>query len=320
MIDKASLHLHAREFGGLEPGPRLVVTGSVHGNETCGAEGIRRVLGEIESGELRIAAGTVTFVPVANPLAYAKRERNGDRNLNRNFTPTGEPKDFEDRVVNWLAPLLRRHEALLDLHSTRAATQPFATFGPLDNDGPLEPFRHSAKERAFARCLGVTRFVEGWLSTYARGVERRARAGHGGPLDSDPRYGVGTTEYMRSVGGYAVTLECGQHDDPRSIDVAHRAIHNALAHLGITGKAPPRLVHDYELLGLREVVDRLHEGDRFAREWSSFDRVRAGEAVGFRHDGQPVTAPRDGWIVFPDRSAKPGSEWFYFAEGVTSAR
>ena len=318
MTDPRALHFHAVEYASPEPGPRLIVTGAVHGNETCGAEGIRRVLAEIASGALRIVRGTLTLVPVTNPLAYAKRQRNGERNLNRNFAPTREPRDFEDRVVNWLAPLLQRHEVLLDLHSTRAATQPFATFGPLDNEGALEPFRHSAKERAFARALGVTRFVEGWLATYARGVERRAKAGYGGPLNSDPKYGVGTTEYMRSVGGCAVTLECGQHDDPRSVDVAHRAIHNALAHLGMSEDPPPPPARDYELLCLREVIDRLDPGDRFAREWSSFDPLRAGEVIGHRHDGTALTADRDGWIVFPDRTAQPGNEWFYLAEGVAA--
>jgi predicted deacylase len=314
MIDRSTLHFHAAEYAGLAPGPRLVVTGSVHGNETCGAEAIRRTVRDIEAGTLRIAAGTLTLVPVANPLAYAKGERNGDRNLNRNFAPTPLPRDFEDHAANWLGPLLARHDALLDLHSTRAATQPFATFGPPDNDGPLEPFHSSAQERALARCLGVRRFVEGWLATYARGVERRALAGYATALNADPRYGVGTTEYMRSVGGYAVTLECGQHQDPNAVEVGYRAIRNALAHLGLSGEPAPAPVEDYELLCLREVVDRLYLEDRFAREWSSFDRVRAGEVIGHRHGGAAVTAARDGWIVFPDRNAPPGHEWFYLAE------
>jgi predicted deacylase len=309
-----NLHFKAVEYAGLEPGASLIVTGAVHGNETCGAEAIRRVLREIDSGALPIVRGTLTLVPVANPLAYSKRERNGERNLNRNFTPTPHPRDFEDRVVNWLAPLLRRHAALLDLHSTRAATQPFATFGPPDNDGMLEPFSLSVPERRFARCLGVTRFVEGWLATYARGVERRARAGYASALNSDARYGVGTTEYMRSVGGYAVTLECGQHDDPAAVDVAHRAIHNALAFLGMTPAAAPALAERFELVRLREVVDRLDAGDRFTREWSSFDRLRAGDVIGHRRDGTPLAADRDGWIVFPDHKAPAGNEWFYLAD------
>ena len=180
-------------YEGLSPGTRLAILGAVHGNETCGTRAIERITREIDAGELAISAGSVTFVPVVNPLAYAKAERAGDRNLNRNLFPTPEPVDFEDRVANVLCPLLARHDALLDLHSTRGRTEAFALVGPPDNDGAVEPFRHSGPERALARRLGVKRFVEGWMSTYARGAERRAREGRKGP-NADARYGVGTTE------------------------------------------------------------------------------------------------------------------------------
>lgn len=310
----ANLHFKSVIYTGLEPGPKLIVTGAVHGNEICGPRAIQHVLGEIDTGALEIARGSVTFVPVANPLAYARGERIGDRNLNRNLRPTDSPKDFEDRVANWLCPLLRQHEALLDLHSTRAATEPFATVGPRDNEGELQPFKLSDKERAMAKHLGVRRFVDGWLETYARGVERRVREGTGSELNRSPIYGVGTTEYMRSAGGYAVTLECGQHDDPSSVDVAYRAIHNALAFLRISTEEPPSPVTEYEALSLREVVDRQHAEDRFSRGWTSFDPVATGDVIATRKDGAVLTAPKDGWIVFPDARALPGNEWFYFAE------
>ena len=119
-------------YAGREPGPRFIVTGAVHGNETCGTQAIERVMAEIDAGQLAIAAGRVTFVPVCNPLAYAKRERAGDRNLNRALAPTASPADFEDRVANWLCPLLATHEVLLDLHSTRGRAEPFAML----NDWP----------------------------------------------------------------------------------------------------------------------------------------------------------------------------------------
>ena len=109
---------------------------------------------------LAILRGRVTFVPVTNPLAYAKGERAGDRNLNRNLGPVAEPADYEDHVANWLCPLLAQHEALLDLHSTRAKSRPFAMLGPQDNPGPLQPFAHSREERALAQVLGVDRFLD----------------------------------------------------------------------------------------------------------------------------------------------------------------
>jgi hypothetical protein len=36
---------------------------------------------------------------------------------------------------------------------------------------------------------------------------------------------------MRSTGGCALTLECGQHADPHAPDVGYRAILATLAHL-----------------------------------------------------------------------------------------
>jgi len=305
-------------YEGFGSGPRLVILGAVHGNETCGTFAIERVVREIDEGKIAIRAGSVTFVPVTNPLAFARRERAGERNLNRNLFPKQAPADFEDRVANRLCPLLARHDVLLDLHSTRGKTQPFALVGPRDNDGPLQPFSHSREERELAKRLGVARFVEGWLDTYARGVERRVREGTATAGNRDPRYGVGTTEYMRSVGGYAITLECGQHDDPSSVDVAYRAIRNTLAFLGLVEGAAPAPVDRYEALRLREVVDRVDAGDRFARDWASFDALSRGDVIAHRASGETLTAPADGRILFPDVGSKPGNEWYYLAENVPS--
>ncbi|WP_296895554.1 succinylglutamate desuccinylase/aspartoacylase family protein [Thiobacillus sp.] len=308
-----SLHFQSVSFSGLGPGTRLIVLGAVHGNETCGTQAIRRVIAEIESGQLDIVAGSVTFVPVTNPLAYARHQRMGDRNLNRNLVPTETPVEFEDRIANWLCPLLAQHDALLDLHSFHTAGEPFAMLGPEDNQGLLEPFARSQEETALALRLGVRRFVDGWLDTYASGVARRLKAGVSA-READVHYGVGTTEYMRAQGGIALTLECGQHDDPAAPQVAYRAIRNTLAHLELSASAKPAAVADTEALRLYQVVDRGHADDQFVRDWASFDRVHAGEIIGTRHDGTPVAADREGYIVFPNPNAQPGQEWFYLAK------
>lgn len=316
-----SAHFHFHRYSGLNVGPRVIVLGAVHGNETCGTLAIQRVLKEIEESRLNIAAGTVTFVPITNPLAYQRCERTGDRNLNRNLYPVAQPKDFEDHVANWLCPLLARHDVLLDLHSTRAQNPAFAMLGPEDNTDLLQPFSHQKKERALALRLGVNRFVDGWLSTYAQGVERRIEQSNDSatalnPLNTDPRYGVGTTEYMRSVGGYSITLECGQHDDPNSPEVGYCAILNTLAHLGITDSTPPEPVTTYEALHMYDVIDRNHAGDTFTQAWASFNPLRKGDLIGIRHNGTKLIAEADGCILFPDAKAEPGNEWFYLAKTV----
>lgn len=314
----ATRHLQAHTFQGLEPGPRLIVTGAVHGNETCGTRAIERILGELSRGEFEITRGMVTFVPVCNPLAYSRGQRMGDRNLNRRLRPTDAPREYEDRIANRLCPLLAAHDVLLDLHSFRGSGKPFVLCGPTNNSGPLEPFTHEAAEMALTAHVGVDRIVEGWMSSYSDGIERRrarAQAGDAAAAAAieDPSYGIGTTEYMRSQGGYAVTLECGQHEDPAAPDVGWHAIRQTLALLQLADLplAPPR--RPFEALKLTRVIDRHAEGDQFVRTWTSFDRVSAGDLIARRADGTEVRSPQDGFIVFPDVGARPGHEWFYLA-------
>lgn len=311
MVNQRLSALKSVQFSGQHQGCRLIVLGAVHGNETCGTKAIQRILEELDTGTLLLHCGAATFVPVTNPLAYAKRERAGERNLNRSLFPNSDPQNFEDHVANWLCPLLAQHDVLLDLHSFSGTGEPFVMVGPRNNDGPLEPFKHEQQERALARRLGVRRFVDGWLRTYGAGVQRRM---HGSSeLQTVLRYGMGTTEYMRSVGGYALTLECGQHNDPQAPEVAYRAILNTLALLGLIDAPEPEPVkpEQMEALSMVAVYDKQHPDDKFSRDWASFDPVKEGEEIGRRADGTPVLAEFDGRILFPDAEAAADSEWYY---------
>ncbi len=312
-------HLRTLTYHGLAPGPRLLVLGAVHGNEMCGARAIAQLIEELDSGALAIQRGTLTLVPVSNPLACQLKQRMGDRNLNRKMAPRAIPQDFEDRLANVLCPLLDAHDVLLDLHSFHTGGAPFVMIGPPNNSGRLEPFAHADAEMQLALHTGPHRIVEGWLDTYFRGIQKRIAksASEGSRLQTlvtNPNYGVGTTEYMRSRGGYGVTLECGQHDDPQAVGVARHAILQTLALLGLAalplGPEPPAR----EILRLVDVTDRNHAGDSFSREWRSFDALKVGDVIGTRSGGEAITAASDGFIVFPNPRAEAGQEWFYFAQ------
>lgn len=299
-------------------GPRLIVTAAVHGNETCGTFAIARLVQQFEQGALKLKCGAVTFVPVTNPKAYRLTRRNGDRNLNRRLIPTDTPVQYEDHIANWLCPLLAEHDGLLDLHSFQSGDQAFALFGPKNNQDALEPFTHAEIEEALVQRLGCSRFVYGWLDTYAKGINRRAAEVKAGrfnakDVDVDTRYGIGTTEYMRSVGGWSITLECSQHDDAGGREVAYQAILNTLIYLGMIDGAAPQPVQDFQVLGLYDVYDRFHLDDHFAKQWKSFDPIAKGETIGTRADGTVIVAEQDCFIVFPNIKSQPGQEWFYLA-------
>jgi N-alpha-acetyl-L-2,4-diaminobutyrate deacetylase len=306
--------LETISFHGLAPGPKLIVVGAVHGNEICGPNAIARVIADCRAGRLTIARGEVTFLPVANPKARRQNTREGDRNLNRDLRDKPLPVDNEDRVGNPLCALLRRHDVLLDIHSFKGDGAPFVFFGPDNNAGPLEPFRFATEEAAFAACLGVDMLIHGWLSVYVQLIAARERLNLPRLLATE---GYGTTEYMRWSGGYAVTLECGRHDDPAAADVGYAAIRNALAHLRLID-ATPSPPPSRTVIHMDDLVICEREGDQLEGAWKTGDRIAAGQVIARRADGAPVVAARDGFVIFPNANAKPGEGICYL--GAPSAR
>ena len=297
-------------FSGLQPGPKLIVLGAIHGNEPCGPEAILRAIDACRAGCLSIRRGEVTFVPVANLRAYRRRSREGNRNLNRDLRERVVPQDYEDRIGNRICALLREHDVLLDIHSFEAHGEPFVFAGPPDNQGPVEPFRQAQEEGDFAARLGPSLVVHGWLDAYRRFLEERHRAGFpAGPLSE----GIGTTEYIRFTGGYGVTIECGSHDDPASSDIGYQAIARALAYLGLIDAAKPPIGMTNAIQLVDSYVCEAEE-DRLARQWRTGAAVAAGEVIVRRASGSADAAPCAGFLIFPNHDAKPGDQLCYFAK------
>jgi predicted deacylase len=299
------------------PGPRLLVLGGVHGDEPCGTEALTRLWNRIDDHQVGLRRGALTLVPRANPLACARGTREGERNLNRSFVPLPRERwsTAEDETTVELAALVADHDVLLDLHSASTPTDPFAMIGlPVTDDladvlpdaPPAgEPFGPAPLEAALAGALGVDVVVEGWLDAYAAAL----------PADADPAeraVAVGTNEYARTRGVAALTVECGQHDDPAAVAVAWEITRRTLAHLGLIDAVVGPPVRP-RVLRTTAVVRKEHDGDAFVREWHAFEPVRAGEIIGERHDGVPVPAAVDGAVMFPDDDADVGEEWFYLA-------
>lgn len=297
-------------FHSLTPGPRVIVTGAVHGNEICGPRAITRMIGEFRSGRRKLLCGSLTFVPVVNAMAYRLDRREGDRNLNRSLHEYPVARENEDRVANVLCPLLRAHDVLIDLHSFASDGPAFALFGPASPDPALQPRVRPDTERLLIDALGLPFAVHGWMPAHLRALERQGRAAEIG-------HAVGTTEFMRFAGGAAITVECGQHKDPAAVTVAYDVIARGLAALGLIAGEGGAKPAPSSVLEIGDAVFAASDDDRLARRFTTGERVTRGEVIGHRADGTVILAPHDGAVIFASGVVKAGTEMCFLCHSET---
>ncbi|MFT6179534.1 MAG: putative deacylase [Paracoccaceae bacterium] len=110
-VDLSVVVVHGRR-----PGPTLLVTACVHGDEINGSEIIRRLL---KTSSLKGLRGTLLAVPILNVPAFLNRSRYlpDRRDLNRLFpgSSTGSLGSRLARVVS--EELIPRCDAVVDLHT-----------------------------------------------------------------------------------------------------------------------------------------------------------------------------------------------------------
>lgn len=279
-------------------GPHYLVLGGVHGTEPCGPLAIKQVLDWFGEGRIRLTRGQITFVPVCNPRALAQEVRYVDRNLNRLLFPKASPETYEDVLGNQLCPLLAQADYVLDLHSSQTTDRDFIFLGRPGDEIEL----------AFARAVGSHSYFYGFAESYAR-------VGKG----VDPQTGMGTTEYARSQKAKAaITLECGQHEDPLGVDVGFHGILRAGLHLGMFEldagltqmlQNHPGAHYPEQVVRIDLPVFKQAEG-RFTKEWRHMMEVQQGEVLAEYVTGARDIAPYDGLIIMPREIDAVGADWF----------
>lgn len=267
-------------------GKRLMVFGAIHGDEHCGPKAMERIMASIRSGTVRLIAGSVRFVPVCNPEAYARNVRYVEANLNRVFTRSSDPHTYEARCANELCALLDTEaDVLLDVHSTSAP-------------GPLSVFIDypTPEIERFAESLGPNYVLLDWPAVYA----------------SNPHgfTSVCTSDYAHSIGIPSVTIECGQHDDPPTVDTAELAILRAMAYAGVTERPHEHFPKPVRVR-MKYVEKKIAESDMCTKRWEHLEAIPAGTVIAERADGTRITATEDSIVLLPKHHAKAGEEWFY---------
>lgn len=200
------------------PGPHVMLSAIVHGNELCGAialdfllrNEIRPVTGKLTLAFMNVAAYE-TFDP-ANPTV----SRYVDEDFNRLWTREvleGDRDSVELSRAREVRPIVDGADYLLDIHSMQHSTVPLMMCGP------------NEKGRRLAQDLASPEHV---VSDAGHAAGRRMR-------DYDA---FGDPQSPRN----ALLIECGQHWEPASVDVAKEIALRFLAHYRVVS---PEFVEEH---------------------------------------------------------------------------
>ncbi len=110
------------------PGPRLLITGGVHGDEFEPMAAVRRLVRELSEQKL---VGTVTLVPVVNENAFDRGSRTADDGIDlARICPGNAFGSATERLADQLSQLICASDYYIDLHSggTQLSVYPLAGY------------------------------------------------------------------------------------------------------------------------------------------------------------------------------------------------
>ena len=291
---------------GTQPGPTLIILGSIHGNEPAGALAAHRVLAQFEERRSRLRGELVLLS--GNTRALERKVRYIDADLNRLWTAdnilsiksgksfyheSSEHLEQRELLVEIDGALKRaRGEVFfVDLHTTSSPGTPFATVGD------------TLRNRGFALNFPVTIVL---------GLEEQ--------IDGT------LLEHVNNLGLITMGLEAGQHDAPSSIDNHEAVIWLATVAAGnLRCKDVPEFARYRSLLARaamgRRVVEvryrhAISPADKFkmAPGFTNFQAIRRGQILAHDRDGE-IAARETGLVLLPLYQAL-GDDGFFLGRGV----
>lgn len=294
------------EFDSPRPGPTVVVTGSIHGNEPAGSRAIANVFAALERRGVPVAGRLVGLR--GNLRALSRGRRFVDRDLNRRWHPEHlatiaarppeqlEAEDAEQRelLAHFVPELERATEPVvfIDLHSASGEGPPFSCMADVIRNRPI------AFSLPIPVVLGLEEVIEGSM-----------------------------LGYLVNLGHVGVAVEGGQHDHPQTVLNHEAVLWLALVAAGAIDArdAPDLEEHRSRLIeatrGLPSVMEIRHRhivqnGDEFEMlpGFVNFDRLRAGQAVARDQHGV-IRAPERGVMLLP-RYQGQGEDGYFVARAI----
>ncbi|MEO1115120.1 MAG: succinylglutamate desuccinylase/aspartoacylase family protein [Pseudomonadota bacterium] len=264
------------------PGPNVMLSAIVHGNEPCGAIALDWLL----QRDTRPAAGSLTcaFMNIAAYEAFDPANPNATRWIDEDFNRVwdtdvleGDRDSVELRRAREVRPALEGIDYLLDIHSMQHLAPPLMMSG-----------RH-ARAKALAASVGVPERVVGDAG-HAAGRRMRDYGAFDDPVAANT----------------ALLIECGQHWEARAGLLAKES---AARFLVATGTLPEDILAEFadplkpqEAYTVIEAVTIKNEAFVFEKAFTGGEIIpETGTVLG--HDGdEPVVTKEDNlMLVMPSK-------------------
>ena len=280
---------YVHQFDSGKPGPHVMLSAVVHGNELCGAIALDHLL----KNKVRPLQGklTLAFMNVAAFLSFDPENptfsRFIDEDFNRLWTKdvlAGNRDSVELRRAREVHPIVDTVDLLLDIHSMQTTTFPLIVAGPL------------AKGRDFASQFGITEMV---VSDSGHKAGRRMRDYEGFANPESPKN--------------AMLIECGQHWEVNSSELAIAAAWRFLSMTGVISEetAVPHLsAHPQVKQKFVEVSGPYTiktDSFRFVERYVGLEVIpAAGTIIGYDGEEALKTPYENCVLIMPSRRQLPG--------------
>lgn len=211
-------------------------------------------------------------VRLANPLAFLLQQRSVNQDLNRSFINNAR-YTYESKRCQLIEESICRADLILDLHSTSAPGPAFvlpSQFGyNLSLQLPLELIILDLAKR----CNGTTMSVA--------------------DLYQIP----------------AAVVECGQHSDLSSIDVAEECIKQFITHISLTSTC--QTVNHQKILNCPKAVV-ADEGFEFVKPVHFMQKFAENDLVARSNLGEIRCPYESAYLIMPNANPVAGEEAFYW--------
>lgn len=290
---------YIHQFDSGKPGPNVMISSVVHGNELCGAIAVDHLL----QNNVRTLQGklTLAFMNVAAFLSFDPDNPSASRYLDEDFNRlwtqevlSGDRDSIELRRAREVQPVMDSVDLLLDIHSMQTATTPLMMAGPLD------------KGRKFAKQLGIPEVV---VMDFGHNAGRRMREYEGFSDPESPKN--------------ALLIECGQNWAQSSADLAITAAWRFLCMLGMVSEetAAPHLrvqpPTEQRFVEVSTPYTIKSEKFSFAEPYVGLEEIST-EGTVIAYDGdQAVKTPYDNCVlIMPSRRQMQGDTAVRFGKFI----